>query len=101
MMRNKQVKLILILLGTFILGCGSISALTGGDTEPVATPFILEKPHSTFVPWRDNIQVGVEQELILETYHVSNAQLEQLKIQVNGEDSEKMPPPSGNGPNFF
>jgi hypothetical protein len=69
----------------FILGCRSVLGLDESENVGIPTPTPLEKPYSTFVPLRDVVEVKVNEELLLESYHISQDQLKDLTILVNDQ----------------
>jgi hypothetical protein len=69
----------------FNLGCQAITEfatnLGSGGTPEIAKGW----PHSTFVPFRESVQVEVGQPLSLESHHISPNGMARLKIFVNDE----------------
>ena len=86
----REYKFLTTFWGGFILalaglGCGLIPGLTSNDPNPTPTVIVLEGPVSIFQPQRDFVQVGIGEELLLNSYHISNHQLDHLEIFVNGQ----------------
>jgi len=81
----------------FALGCGFLGLGTEEEAETVSRPvqLVLEKPHSTFVPLRNTVQVEVGKPLIMESRHIGPAQLQQVTIAINDPDD-----PDGNVTTF-
>jgi hypothetical protein len=78
------ISIIAIGLTWLALGCQSIPEFTSFSLE--GTPVTAKKwPHSTFVPLRESAQVGVGEELPLESHHMSPDRLDKLEISVNDE----------------
>ncbi len=83
-MGKKSINPILFVLGLALLAMGcqiSEQLISFSLTEPPVT----DRPHSTFVPPRERIQVDLEQILQVESYHTSKDQLGTLEIFVNGQ----------------
>ncbi len=82
-----------------VIGCGPFF---GGNAEEVSgrpTRVVLDKPISTFVPLREQLQVEVGEPILLESYHISSAQLDQVTLTVN--DQLLRSEATGTGPNTF
>ena len=86
LLHKKPIISILTVIGLawLALGCQAVTEFTGFSLE--GTPVTAEQwPHSTFVPARKSVQVGVGEELHLESHHMSPDRLDRLEILVNDE----------------
>jgi hypothetical protein len=86
LLQKKTIFSILIVfeLAWLTLGCQAVPEFTSFSLE--GTPVTAKKwPHSTFVPLRENVQVGVGEELRLESHHMSPDRLDKLEIFVDDE----------------
>jgi hypothetical protein len=85
-LRHKKTIIFIVAIGLIwlTLGCQSLPDFTSFSLEGTPVPSD-EWPRSNFVPFRESVQVGVGEELPLESHHMSPNRLEKLKILVNDE----------------
>lgn len=100
-MKKKSTITILLAVGLvlFGLGCDSVTRFTSfGLQQPSST--VAQWPQSSFVFPRKSVQVGVGEELHLESYHRSPAKLATLIISVNGQPIGTFAPSGDQAPVF-
>ena len=83
-MNNKSALLIGWIAGLALLtlACNSFG-FGSSDERASATP--KSWPHSTFIPPQASTQVPLGQELVIESYHSSTAELDDIQIWVNDQ----------------
>jgi hypothetical protein len=84
-MMNKKSAILIGWMASLVLLTLACNSLGLGSSDERATATPKSWPYSTFIPPRASTQVSLGQELVIESYHSSTVQLDNIQVWVNGQ----------------